>query len=105
MSERPLRKQGFSAVPVFGDLLAMWRLLVDREAGLGPRVLVVVMALYLALPVDAIPELVAPIVGWLDDLGAFVAVRVLLHRRLLPYRYPLLGSPAAPPVDVRPAPR
>lgn len=84
-------RKGFSAVPVLGDLLAMGRLLVDREAGWGPRLLVVVMAAYLAMPVDAIPELIAPFIGWLDDLGAVVAVRLMLHRKLLPYRYPLFA--------------
>src|SRR5262245_11570475 len=93
MSEAPKGpRQGFSAVPVFGDILAMIRLLRDRDAAWWAKVLVVATLAYVVCPLDLIPDFTAPVVAWLDDLGLLLALRLALHTRLLPYRYPLFGE-------------
>jgi uncharacterized membrane protein YkvA (DUF1232 family) len=48
----------------------MWEFLRDPKAPRRVRVVAVLALLYLISPVDAVPELFAPLVGWLDDLGA-----------------------------------
>lgn len=83
------RSRGFSIVPFFGDLLVMLRLLRDREAGLGLKVVSVLTLLYVISPIDAIPEALMPIVAWIDDVGLVLAVRLALQSKLERYRYPL----------------
>lgn len=94
------RRRGFSAVPVLGDLLALTRLVRDGAQPAWLKVFVVVALVYVVSPVDAMPELVAPLVGWLDDLGLLLALRLGLSRRLEPYRYPLFGAPEQAPITV-----
>jgi uncharacterized membrane protein YkvA (DUF1232 family) len=89
-----------SAVPVLGDFLALTRLVRDSAQPAWLKVLIALALVYLVSPVDAMPELVAPVVGWLDDLGLLLALRVGLSRRLDPYRYPLFGSPERASIDV-----
>ena len=47
----------------------LWRYLRDPKTPRGPKVVAVLALVYLVSPVDAVPELIAPLVGWLDDLG------------------------------------
>jgi uncharacterized membrane protein YkvA (DUF1232 family) len=94
------RRRGFSAVPVFGDFLALARLVRDAAQPAWLKVFVAIALVYVVSPVDAMPEFVAPLVGWLDDLGLLLVLRVGLSRRLEPYRYPLLGSPEQAPITV-----
>jgi uncharacterized membrane protein YkvA (DUF1232 family) len=84
-----------SAVPFFGDLLALSRLVRDRGAGFGWKLLAIATFAYVISPVDFFPEAVAPVIAWVDDVGLVLAVRLLLDQRLARYRYPLFG--AAPP--------
>lgn len=83
-----------SVVPFFGDLLAMTRLVRDGEAHLGLKIVSVLAILYVVLPIDAVPEAVLPVVGWIDDVGLIVALRMMLDRPLARYRYPLFEKPA-----------
>lgn len=85
------RKRGFSAVPFFGDLLALSRLIRDRDAGFWWKLFAVAVFAYVVSPVDAFPEAVAPVIAWVDDVGLVLAVRLLLDRRLAKYRYPMFG--------------
>jgi uncharacterized membrane protein YkvA (DUF1232 family) len=87
-------RKGFSAVPFLGDLLALSRLLRDGQAGWGPKILALAALIYVVSPVDAFPEALAPAIGWLDDVGLVLALRLLLARRLDPYRYPLFEKKA-----------
>jgi uncharacterized membrane protein YkvA (DUF1232 family) len=96
LSSRPRTKRGFSAVPFFGDLVALSRLVRDRKAGWGPKLVAILAIVYVVSPVDAIPELIAPWIAWMDDVGLVLALRLLLSRRLEPYRYPLFEGPAVP---------
>lgn len=47
----------------------LWRYLRDPKTPRGPKVVAVLALVYLVSPIDAVPELIAPLVGWLDDLG------------------------------------
>lgn len=65
-------------VPSFAKLY--WRLFRDRRVTLLPKVLLVLIAVYLFSPLDVVPEFV-PIVGAMDDLvvglaGLWVFVRL-----------------------------
>ncbi len=46
----------------------MWRFLKDPKADWKPKVLSVLAVVYLFWPLDVLPD-IAPIVGWLDDIG------------------------------------
>lgn len=98
---RVLRRRGLTIVPFIGDLLAMSRLLWDRSASLWAKLLVVAAMIYVVVPTDAVPDVV-PFVGWLDDVGLVVLLRLLMYRQIAKYRYPLFGSPPADPDLLRP---
>ena len=57
-----------SLVPVFLRPLAIFRYLKDPRAPAWPKVFFVIATIYLVMPVDLIPD-IAPVIGWLDDLG------------------------------------
>jgi uncharacterized membrane protein YkvA (DUF1232 family) len=55
------------------------RLLTDPRTPRLPKLAVVLAAAYLLVPADALPELVFPVVGYLDDLVAvWLSLRWLL---------------------------
>ena len=59
--------------------MAIWRFFTDRSAPVTLKLVFLLAALYVILPVDAVPEVV-PVFGWLDDLGvAALAVAFLLR--------------------------
>lgn len=61
------------------DLHGIWTYLSDGKADWKPKVLAVLAIVYLMWPIDFIPDL-APILGWLDDLGfVSVATGYLFH--------------------------
>jgi uncharacterized membrane protein YkvA (DUF1232 family) len=88
---------------VIGDFVALSRLVRDRAQPGWLKLFVALALIYVVSPIDAVPELVAPLVAWLDDVGVLLALRLALSSRLDPYRYPLFE--AAPPEVVVPAPR
>lgn len=92
-------KRGFSALPFLGDLVVFWRLLWDREAHWGLKLVAFATLAYVVSPVDAFPEAVAPLVGYIDDLGLVIAIRLLLERPLSKYRYPLFAKRPEPSPD------
>jgi uncharacterized membrane protein YkvA (DUF1232 family) len=101
-ASRP-RSRGFSIVPFFGDLLVMLRLLRDRDAGWGLKLVSLLTLLYVVSPIDAIPEALMPLVAWIDDVGLVLTLRLALESKLARYRYPLFESPAVEaPIEVRP---
>jgi uncharacterized membrane protein YkvA (DUF1232 family) len=56
------------------------RLLADPKTPRLPKLAVLLAAAYLLVPADALPELVFPIVGYLDDLVAvWLSLRWLLR--------------------------
>lgn len=66
-------------------LRAFARYMKDSEAGLFGKLFVVAAAIYVVMPLDAIPD-VAPVIGWLDDLGVATVALFFLSRALAPYR-------------------
>lgn len=84
-------------MPFFGDLLVMVRLLRDRDAPLGLKLLMVAALAYVVSPIDALPEVVVPLIGFLDDVGIVLALRLILDRNLAKYRYPLFEGGSARP--------
>ncbi|MCC6765704.1 MAG: DUF1232 domain-containing protein [Deltaproteobacteria bacterium] len=57
-------------VPSFAKLY--WRLFRDCRVPLLPKALLVLIAIYLCSPLDAVPELI-PVVGAMDDLAVGLA--------------------------------
>lgn len=57
-----------------------WRYLTSGEASLFAKLLFVATLVYVVSPVDAVPD-VAPIIGWLDDLGVFAIAVAYLSRK------------------------
>lgn len=88
-------RKGFSAIPFFGDLVAMARMLRDRDAGWFLKLTMLAAMAYVVCPVDALPEGLVPAIGWLDDVGLVLILRLALAKKLDLYRYPLFEK--APP--------
>lgn len=80
-------------MPFVGDLLRMTRLLRDPGAHWGYKALVLLAIAYVISPVDAVPEALVPMLGFLDDVGLVVGLRLVLERQLAKYRYPLFADP------------
>ena len=59
----------------------LWRFLRDREAPWASRIVTVLTLIYVVSPLDAIPDWLVPVLGWMDDVGltaaalAFVAAQ------------------------------
>ncbi|MBI5518088.1 MAG: DUF1232 domain-containing protein [Deltaproteobacteria bacterium] len=66
---------------------SLWRFFRDREAPRGAKVTALLALAYVLFPLDVIPDL-APVVGWLDDLGmtavavGFLAQQAARHEAL-----------------------
>lgn len=61
------------------NLPGIWAFLRDGKADWKPKALVVLSVAYLLWPVDLLPDL-APLLGWLDDLGLVgIAAWYLAH--------------------------
>ncbi|HTJ81350.1 MAG TPA: DUF1232 domain-containing protein [Polyangiaceae bacterium] len=88
-------RRGFSAVPFFGDLVVFTRLIRDKEAHWGLKVLALATLAYVISPIDALPEAVMPMIAWIDDVGLVFAVRAAIDSKLAKYRYPLFEKPPA----------
>jgi uncharacterized membrane protein YkvA (DUF1232 family) len=63
-----------------GRLRRVLALLTDPRTPRLPRVAVAMAVVYLLWPADLVPELVVPVVGWLDDLTLlWMALRWLVR--------------------------
>lgn len=57
----------------------LWRFMRDPRSDWKPKLAVGLAIVYLIWPIDLIPDL-APILGWLDDIGiTALAVAYLIH--------------------------
>ena len=76
--ERTLIKR-FSGLE-FGSKLQLGRqLILDRRIPLVARVVLPLLVLYLAMPIDVIPDFI-PVIGWLDDVFLLViALNIVLR--------------------------
>jgi uncharacterized membrane protein YkvA (DUF1232 family) len=70
-----------SIVPAFMRPRAIMRFLKDGRASTASKIFFVTAMLYTVMPVDLIPD-VAPILGWLDDLGMLTVSSAFLANRI-----------------------
>ncbi len=68
-----------------GNVRALARYFMDREASIFGKAFVLFTVAYIAMPIDLIPD-VAPVIGWLDDLGMATIALMFLSRVLKRYR-------------------
>ncbi len=66
------------------DLIALYKYLKDSNVAWYRKTIVLGALVYFISPVDAITDL-APLVGYLDDLGVITAVIKYLGSELIPY--------------------
>jgi uncharacterized membrane protein YkvA (DUF1232 family) len=70
-----------------GYVHAFFRFMFDRKAPFFGKLWIVFAVAYVIMPLDVVPDL-APIIGWLDDLGIVAITLGYLARVLKPYRFP-----------------
>ena len=75
--DRLLRRIG--ALPLRAKLSLVRRLFRDRRVPWWAKALLPALALYLAMPIDVIPDFI-PVIGYLDDLVVLLLVATLLFR-------------------------
>jgi len=66
------------------DMLAFVNYMRDPNVSLHRKSIVVSALIYFIFPLDAIPD-IAPLIGYLDDLGVIAAVLKFLGSELIPY--------------------
>jgi uncharacterized membrane protein YkvA (DUF1232 family) len=66
------------------DLLALYQYMIDTNVSWHRKAIVVGALVYFIAPIDAIPD-IAPLVGYMDDLGVVTAVLKFLGNELIPY--------------------
>jgi uncharacterized membrane protein YkvA (DUF1232 family) len=71
------------ALPWRAKAALLWRLLKDRRVPWWAKALLLALLLYLALPVDLIPDFI-PVLGHLDDLLVVLLVVAVLLRAVPP---------------------
>jgi uncharacterized membrane protein YkvA (DUF1232 family) len=71
------------ALPWRAKAALLWRLLKDRRVPWWAKALLPALLLYLALPVDLIPDFI-PVLGHLDDLLVVLLVVAILLRAVPP---------------------
>jgi uncharacterized membrane protein YkvA (DUF1232 family) len=71
------------ALPWRAKAALLWRLLKDRRVPWWAKALLLALLLYLAMPVDLIPDFI-PVLGHLDDLLVVLLVVAVLLRAVPP---------------------
>ncbi len=66
------------------DLIALYRYLIDNTVSWHRKTIVAGALIYFIVPFDAIPDL-APLFGYMDDLGVIAATLKFLGSELIPY--------------------
>lgn len=66
------------------DAKALFRYMKDRYVPWYRKSIVIAALVYFISPIDAVPDL-APLVGYLDDLGVIAAVIKFMGNQLTPY--------------------
>lgn len=78
-----LEKLG-SKISFAKDLLALYKYLVDGRVSWHRKAIVAAALVYFIVPIDSIPDL-APLFGYMDDLGVIMATLKFLGSELIPY--------------------
>jgi len=81
--EQSLLGKRVMALPWRAKAALLWRLLKDRRVPWWAKALLPALLLYLALPVDLIPDFI-PVLGHLDDLLVVLLVVAVLLRAVPP---------------------
>lgn len=66
------------------DIMALYAYLKDSFVSWHRKAIVIVALIYFISPIDTIPD-VAPLFGYLDDLGVITALLKFLGSELIPY--------------------
>ena len=66
------------------DIMALVNYMRDPYVSWHRKAIVVAALIYFISPIDAIPD-IAPLVGYLDDLGVITALLKFLGHELIPY--------------------
>ena len=66
------------------DLIALYHYLIDNTVSWHRKTIVAGALIYFIVPFDAIPDL-APLFGYMDDLGVITATLKFLGSELIPY--------------------
>ncbi len=95
------KKHGKQLAPALmtpSGIRAIWRLLTDRKAPWGPKLLFFFAIAYVLMPLDLIPDM-APLITWLDDLGVMALTMGWLGASARRYaaQLPENASPAEAP--------
>jgi uncharacterized membrane protein YkvA (DUF1232 family) len=77
--------------PHIGYVHAFFRFMADRRASFFGKMWVLLAIAYVVMPFDVIPD-IAPVIGWLDDLGVVAMTLAYLSRVLQPYRFPAVPT-------------
>ena len=79
--ERKLAKR-IATLPFFDKISLAGALFRDQRVGLAPRLIALGLVLYLAMPLDLIPDFI-PVLGYLDDI-LIVGIGAVLLLRSMP---------------------
>lgn len=66
------------------DILALYNYFMDPYVSWHRKAIVVSALVYFIVPIDAIPD-IAPLIGYMDDLGVITALMKYLGSELIPY--------------------
>ncbi|RCS41549.1 DUF1232 domain-containing protein [Bremerella cremea] len=78
MNRGPIRK-------LWNDVLALWRMITDKNASWVSRSMAIGAIVYLITPIDAVPDLL-PLIGLSDDAAVILAAVAALAWELNKYR-------------------
>lgn len=92
MTKKPIDKS------MIQRLRTIPKYLGDKTVPLWKKLAITVGTVYILSPVDALPELVLPAIGWLDDLGLLAIMIAWLMHEIDVYAAKVKsgGTPAAP---------
>lgn len=71
---------------VIWQLRKLPKYMMDGENPKYKKIAIIFAVVYIISPIDAVPELFAPVVGWLDDLGVFTLLALFLKTELNNYQ-------------------
>jgi uncharacterized membrane protein YkvA (DUF1232 family) len=66
------------------DVAALYRYMTDKYVSWHRKAIIVAALIYFISPIDAVPD-IAPLIGYLDDLGVITALLKYLGSELIPY--------------------
>jgi len=74
-------------ISFYKDILALVNYMRDSLVSWHRKAIVVGALIYFISPIDTIPD-IAPLIGYLDDLGVITALLKFLGSELMPYYHP-----------------